>query len=186
MNRNAQERRAAARFQTVRELEQELNRLANWENEAAGFGNSRYAPAPQSAPGRAGNYRAKVMRRLWALQAAQRNQPRRALRAASTIQKKFKNVFYMPNNNGTGLRGRGYRMAMIRRRGGNASQVGPREHITSVLKAKLANLRSQVNRGAMVNIYNGMYRNWMAAGGIHGANVLNNAQRLMHRRGLAV
>ena len=185
MNRNAAERRAAARFKTVREVEQELNRLANWENEAAGFGNSHYASGRRSPP-RTNNYRAKVMRRLWALQAAQRNQPRRALRAARTIQKKFKKAFYAPNNNGTGLHGRGYRMAMTRRRGGNASHVGPREHITRVLKAKLANLRSQTNRGAMVSIYNGMYRNWMAAGGIHGANVLNNAQRLMHRRGLGM
>ena len=116
--------------------------------------------------------------------AVARNQPRRPTRAAKVIQKKFKNMFYTPNNNSTGLRGRGYRMTMARVRGNNASQVGAREHITGLLRTKLNNLRRQTNRGAMVNIYNGMYNKWMAAGGTHGANILNSAQLLMHRRGL--
>jgi hypothetical protein len=93
-------------------------------------------------------------------------------------------MYYTPNNNSTGLRGRGYRMAMARVRGNNASRVGPRERITGILRIKLNNLRRQTNRGAMVNIYNGMYNKWMAAGGTHGAKILNNAQLLMHRRGL--
>jgi Zn-dependent protease with chaperone function len=116
--------------------------------------------------------------------AVARNQPRRPTRAAKVIQKKFKNMFYTPNNNSTGLRGRGYRMTMARVRGNNASRVGARERITGMLRTKLNNLRRQTNRGAMVNIYNGMYNKWMAAGGTHGANILNSAQLLMHRRGL--
>lgn len=107
-------------------------------------------------------------------------------RAAHVIKKKFKNVFYTPNNAGTGIRGRGYRMTMARTRGDNASHVGPREHITGVLRTKLNNLRRQTNRGAMVNIYNSMYNKWMEAGGVNGANVVNNAQKLMHRRGLVM
>jgi hypothetical protein len=116
--------------------------------------------------------------------AVARNAPRRPARAAKVIQKAFKNMYYEPNNNGMGLRGRGYRMAMARARGNNAAQVGPRERITGLLRTKLNNLRRQTNRGAMVNIYNGMYNKWMAAGGSHGAKILNNAQLLMHRRGL--
>lgn len=109
---------------------------------------------------------------------------RRQARAAKVIQKAFKNVYYTPNNTGTGLRGRGYRVAIARMRGNNASQIGPREHITRVLKSKLNNLRRQTNRGAMVNIYNSMERKWKKAGGVHGANVMNNAQKIMLRAGL--
>jgi len=35
-----------------------------------------------------------------------------------------------------------------------------------------------------VNIYNSMYNKWAEAGGVTGANVLNNAQKIMHRRSL--
>jgi hypothetical protein len=109
---------------------------------------------------------------------------RRRTRAANVIKKKFKNIYYEPNNTGTGLRGRGYRMAMARMRGNNSSQVSSREHVMRVLKTKLNNLRRQTNRGAMVNIYNSMGRNWAKAGGIVGANVMNNAQKIMFRAGL--
>ena len=126
----------------------------------------------------------KELARRWRTAAVARNAPRRRGRAAKVIQKKFKNMYYTPNNNSTGLRGRGYRMAMARARGNNAARVGPRERITGVLRTKLNNLRRQTNRGAMVNIYNGMYTKWMNAGGSHGAKILNNAQLLMHRRGL--
>jgi hypothetical protein len=156
----------------------------NWEVEALGLGNSRYAPPTRNEWAEHERYKAMLGRRLLALQAAQRNRPRRPARAARLIQKKFKNVFYTPNNNGNGIRGRGYRMTMTRARGNNASQVGPREHITRLLRSKLDNLRRQTNRGAMVNIYNGMHNKWLEAGGINGANVMNTAQLLMHRRGL--
>jgi len=123
-------------------------------------------------------------RRLAALRAAQRNQPRRPARAARLIQKKFKSIFYMPNNTGVGIRGRGYRMAMVRARGGNASKVGPREHTIGVLRKKLDNLRharDTGNRGNMVNIYNSMGNVWTRGGGMNGANVMNNAQKIMFR-----
>jgi hypothetical protein len=135
-------------------------------------------------------YRAQIaaikqeMARRWRAAAVARNEPRRPARAAKVIQKAFKNMYYAPNNNAIGLRGRGYRKTMARMRGNNAANVGPRERITGVLRTKLNNLRRQTNRGAMVNIYNGMYNKWMAAGGSHGAKILNNAQLLMHRRGL--
>jgi len=121
--------------------------------------------------------------RRWRAAAMAKNEPRRQARAAKVIQKAFKNVYYTPNN-GTGLRGRGYRMAVARMRGNNTSQIGPREHITRVLKTKLNNLRRQTNRGAMVNIYNSMERKWKKAGGVYGANVMNNAQKIMFRAGL--
>ena len=122
--------------------------------------------------------------RRWRAEAVARNELRRPARAAKVIQKRFKNVFYAPNNNGTGLRGRGYRMAMTRVRGNNASKVGPRERLMGTLRTKLNNLRRQTNRGAMVNIYNSMYNKWMEGGGMNGATLMNNAQMLMHRRGL--
>ena len=135
-------------------------------------------------------YRAQIatlkqeLARRWRTAALARNEPRRRGRAAKGIQKAFKNIYYTPNNNAVGLRGRGYRMAMARTRGNNASQVGQRERLMSTLRTKLNNLRRQTNRGAMVNIYNSMYNKWMEAGGAHGANALNNAQKIMHRRGL--
>jgi hypothetical protein len=184
MNENARIRSSVSRLQTVNNVNKALGFAYNWENNALGFGNSRAAPPSRQQWADHKRYKNMLMRRLLALQAAQRNRPRRPERAARTIQKKFKNIFYTPNNNGTGLRGRGYRMAMTRRRGGNASQVGPRERITGVLRAKLNNLRRQTNRGAMVNIYNSMYNKWTEAGGMTGANVLNNAQKIMFRAGL--
>ena len=135
-------------------------------------------------------YRAQIaalkqeLARRWRAAATARNEPRRRGRAAKVIQKAFKNIYYTPNNNAVGLHGRGYRMAMARTRGNNASQVGQRERLMSTLRTKLNNLRRQTNRGAMVNIYNSMYNKWMEAGGAHGANVLNNAQKIMFRAGL--
>ena len=175
---------AVAHLKTVNDVHRELRRLANWEDEALGMGNRYYAPPTRNQWARLDRQRERLMRRLWAIQASQRNRPRRPVRAARVIQKVFKNMYYAPNNNGSGLRGRGYRTAMARVRGNNASQVGPREHITHILKTKLNNLRHQKNRGAMVNIYNGMYKKWTAAGGIYGANVMNNAQKIMFRAGL--
>jgi hypothetical protein len=59
--------------------------------------------------------------------------------------------------------------------------------ISNRLRQQLARLRTardSGNRGNMVNIYNSMGTNWMNAGGIHGANVMNNAQKIMFRAGL--
>jgi hypothetical protein len=181
---SANYRARIANMRTVNQVQRALGYAYNWENNALGFGNSRAAAPSRQQWADHKRYKNMLTRRLWALQAAQRNRPRRPARAARTIQKKFKNIFYTPNNNGTGLRGRGYRMTMARVRGNNASQVGPRERITGVLRAKLNNLRRQTNRGAMVNIYNSMYNKWAEAGGVTGANVLNNAQKIMHRRRL--
>lgn len=65
-------------------------------------------------------YRAQIaalkqeMARRWRAQAVARNEPRRQVRAAKVIQKAFKNMYHMPNNNSKGLRGRGYRKTMAR------------------------------------------------------------------------
>jgi hypothetical protein len=184
MNANAENRARIAAMRTTNEVLNALRWANNWEVEALGLGNSRYAPPTRNQWAEHERYKAMLQRRLLALQAAQRNRPRRPARATRLIQKKFKNVFYAPNNNGTGIRGRGYRMAMARTRGNNASQIGPRERLMGTLRSKLNNLRRQTNRGAMVNIYNSMYNKWMEGGGIHGANVLNNAQKIMFRAGL--
>jgi hypothetical protein len=108
-------------------------------------------------------------------------------RAARVIQTEFKKAFYVPNNTGVGLGGRGYRMSMARMRGNNASRVGPRERTMGMLRTKLENLRAARNadnRGKMVNIYSNMGNVWSRGGGIHGANVMNSAQKIMHRAGL--
>ena len=185
MNTNFRAR--IANMRTVNQVQRALEFAYNWENNALGFGNSRAAPPSRQQWANHKRYKNMLMRRLLALQAVQRNRPRRPARAARVIQKAFKNMYYSPNNNGSGLRGRGYRTAMARVRGNNASQVGPRERITGMLRAKLNNLRharNTGNRGNMVNIYNSMGRNWEGAGGIHGANVMNNAQKIMFRAGL--
>lgn len=173
-----------ANMRTVAQVTRALRNANNWEVEALGMGNSRYAPPTRAEWASHRRWVEKLQRRRWALQAAQRNAPRRPARAARVIQKKFKQSFYSPHNTGLGIRGRGYRMAMVRARGGKASEVGPREHITRKLRAKLANLRharATGNRGNMVNIYNSMTNAWERAGGIHGANVMNNAQKIMWR-----
>lgn len=184
MNANARLRAQVSGLRTVNAVRAAMRNAANWEDEALGFGNSHYAPPTRNQWARHERYKAMLERRLMALQAAQRNQPRRPARAARVIQRKFKQAFYTPNNNGTGLRGRGYRMTMARMRGNNATKVGARERLMGTLSTKLNNLRRQTNRGAMVNIYNSMYNKWMAGGGANGANLMNNAQMIMHRRGL--
>lgn len=184
MNADARLRAQVSGLQTVNAVRTALRYANNWEAEALGFGNSRAAPPTRNQWARHERYKAMLGRRLMALQASQRNQPRRPTRAARVIQKRFKNVFYTPNNNGTGLRGRGYRMTMARMRGNNSTKVGPRERLIGTLRTKLNNLRSQDNRGAMVNIYNSMYNKWMEGGGVNGSNVMNNAQKIMFRAGL--
>lgn len=171
----------------MRTSNQVLNALRNaydWEFEARGLGNSRYAGPSRAEWAQHRKEVAMLERRLAALRAAQRNQARRPERAARVIQKKFKSVFYTPNNTGAGIRGRGHRMAMARQRGNNASQVGAREHTVSVLRSKLEKLRharNTGNRGNMVNIYNSMLNARARGGGRHGANVMNNAQLIMWR-----
>lgn len=184
MNENAPIRKHVYTMRTSNQVMRALRNAHNWEFEAMGLGNSRYAPPSQAEWARHRRYVAMLERRLAALRAAQRNKPRRPERAARLVQKKFKELFYAPNNNGTGIRGRGYRMAMARTRGNNASQVGPREHTIEVLRAKLENLRharDTGNRGNMVNIYNSMGNVWARGGGMKGANLMNNAQKIMWR-----
>ncbi len=187
MNANARMRERVAGLRTVNNVREALRWANNWEVEALGLGNSRYAPTTRNEWAAHERYKAMLGRRLLALQAAQRNRPRRRVRAAKVIQRKFRQAYYAPNA-GHGLRGRGYRKTMARLRGRQASPpASPRSRITATLRAKLANLRAAQNsgnRGNMVNIYNSMGRAWEAAGGIHGANVMNNAQRVMFRAGL--
>jgi len=171
-------------IRSVADAQRVLRNLADWEDEALGMGNSRAAPPTRAQWNNFERRRAMVVRRMWALQAKQRNEPRRPARAARLIQQKFRQAYYAPNS-GPGLRGRGYRKAMARLRGRQASPPrSPRSRITATLRAKLNNLRTarnSGNRGNMVNIYNGMGRAWERAGGIHGANVMHNAQMIMHR-----
>jgi hypothetical protein len=151
-------------IRSVADARRVLRNLADWENEALGMGNSRVAPPTRAQWNNFERQRAMVVRRMWALQAKQRNEPRRPARAARLIQQKFRQA---------------------RLRGRQASPPrSPRSRITATLRAKLNNLRAarnSGNRGNMVNIYNGMGRAWERAGGIHGANVMNNAQMIMHR-----
>lgn len=128
----------------------------------------------------------KELARRWRAQAMARNEPRRRIRAAKVIQKRFKHAYYAPSNEQGSARGRGYRRTIARVRGRKPA-ASPRRRITNTLRAKLENLRAarnSGNRGNMVNIYNGMGRAWNASGGTHGANVMNNAQRIMSRSGL--
>jgi hypothetical protein len=65
-----------------------------------------------------------------------------------------------------------------------AAQTNVGNGISNRLRQQLARLRvarDSGNRGNMVNIYNSMGRNWEEAGGIHGANIMNNAQKIMFR-----
>lgn len=128
----------------------------------------------------------KELARRWRALAVARNEPRRRVRAAKVIQTRFKKMYYSPVNERGGARGRGYRRAVARVRG-QTRTASPRRRVTNTLRAKLENLRAarnSGNRGNMVNIYNGMGRAWTAGGGIHGASVMNNAQRIMSRSGL--
>lgn len=69
--------------------------------------------------------------------------------------------------------------AMQRAATGNSITNTLREHLT-----KLRRARDSGNNANMRRIYNAMNRNWLAAGGMNGANVMNNAQQIMFRSGL--
>ena len=129
----------------------------------------------------------KELVRRWRNQAVARDAPRHRARAAKVIQKKFKNIYYAPTTSPRPwIHGRGYRRAMARARGRTASPSrSPKTRAMNSLKAKFENLKTQRNRGAMVNLYNSMSRNWRASGrGLNGANIMNRAQKIMHRAGL--
>lgn len=66
--------------------------------------------------------------------------------------------------------------AMQRAATGNSITNTLREHLTRLRRA-----RDGGNHANMRRIYNAMNRNWLAAGGMNGANVMNNAQRIMFR-----
>jgi hypothetical protein len=156
---------------TVENVRRELRHLNEWENEARGFGNRHYAPTTREQWN-------KLMRRRLQLEAIQRNIPRRPARSARVIQRKFKKIYYAPVNNGVGIHGRGYRKVIKRLRGASP------QNITRVLRSKLSNLQKQSNNGVKRNIYNSMHKKWIEAGGVNGANIMNNAQKIMFKAGL--
>ena len=93
--------------------------------------------------------------RRWRAAAMAKNEPRRQARAAKVIQSAYRKY----------------------KTGGTAT----------TLRAKLEKLRharNTGNRGNMVNIYNSMGNAWARGGGMNGANVMNNAQKIMFRAGL--
>ena len=98
---NNTERLAA--INTVAKARQELQMLAYWEEEALGMGNSRYGPTSRNMWKNFENWRAKVVRRFWALQGAERH----AARAPTRARKVFRNYarilharIYRPPNAG--------------------------------------------------------------------------------------
>ena len=103
--------------------------------------------------------------------AVARNEPRRPARAAKVIQKKFKNMYYMPNNNAIGLRGRGYRKTMARL-GGRANTENLNRNALRIARLNY-NARNNEGQGRLVearNLANNLRMQY-------GENAANNALR---------
>lgn len=103
--------------------------------------------------------------------AVARNEPRRPVRAAKVIQKKFKNMYYMPNNNAIGLRGRGYRKTMARL-GGRANTENLNRNALRIARLNY-NARYNEGQGRLVearNLANNLRMQY-------GENAANNALR---------
>jgi hypothetical protein len=104
--------------------------------------------------------------------AVARNEPRRPARAAKVIQKKFKNMYYMPNNNAIGLRGRGYRKTMARL-GGRANTENLNRNALRIARLNYNARRSNEGQGRLVearNLANNLRMQY-------GENAANNALR---------
>lgn len=92
-----------ANLNTANKARNELRKLANWEANALGMGNSRYGPASRNMWKNFENWRAKVARRWWALQAAERHAARAPVRARKVFReytRKLHARIYRPPNAG--------------------------------------------------------------------------------------
>ena len=103
--------------------------------------------------------------------AVARNARRRPARAAKVIQKVFKNMYYAPNNNAIGLRGRGYRKTMARR-GGRANTENLNRNALKIARLNY-NARHNEGQGRLVEARN-MANNLRMQ---YGENAANNALR---------
>jgi hypothetical protein len=104
--------------------------------------------------------------------AVARNEPRRPARAAKVIQKAFKNMYYMPNNNAIGLRGRGYRKAKARF-GGRSNTENLNRNALRIARLNYNARRSNEGQGRLVEARN-MANNLRMQ---YGENAANNALR---------
>ena len=113
----------------------------------------------------------KELARRWRAAAVARNEPRRRTRAAKVIQKTFKNMYYAPNNNANGLRGRGYRKTMARL-GGRANTENLNRNALRIARLNY-NARYNEGQGRLVearNLANNLRMQY-------GENAANNALR---------
>ena len=104
--------------------------------------------------------------------AVARNAPRRPARAAKVIQKAFKNMYYAPNNNAIGLRGRGYRKTMARL-SGRANTENLNRNALRIARLNYNARRSNEGQGRLVEARN-MANNLRMQ---YGENAANNALR---------
>ena len=124
---------------------------------------------------------------LWREQAKSRNVKHRPVRAAKVIQRAFRHLYYAPpspnNSPRPWIHGRGYRKAIARVRGRSVSPAkSPKSRKMDTLRAKLVILKSVKNRGAMMNVYNSMKKNWEATGSRpNGVNILKEARQLIQK-----
>ena len=122
------------------------------------------------------NLQARIARRRAANEARAAAANARGRRMARQAGRHWRNRTMRPPSGNGNAGGVTYRRLAARTNVGNG--------ISNRLRQQLARLRvarDSGNRGNMVNIYNSMGRNWEEAGGIHGANVMNNAQKIMFR-----
>jgi len=123
-------------------------------------------------------YRAQIaalkreLARRWRAAAVARNEPRRQVRAAKVIQKAFKNMYYVPNNNATGLRGRGYRKTMARL-GGRANTENLNRNALKIARLNYNARRSNEGQGRLAQARN-LANNLRTQ---YGVNAANNALR---------
>jgi hypothetical protein len=155
-----------------------MYRNRNNENLMEELGGRQMAVATMNMPVAYRNfYRAQIaaikqeMARRSRAAAVARNAPRRPARAAKVIQKAFKNMYYDPNNNAIGLRGRGYRKTMARL-GGRANTENMNRNALRIARLNY-NARHNEGQGRLVEARN-MANNLRIQ---YGENAANNALR---------
>jgi hypothetical protein len=122
------------------------------------------------------NLEARIARRRTANAARTAAANARGRRLARQAGRYWRNRTMRPPSGNGNAGGVTYRRLAAQTNVGNGISNRLRQQL-----ARLRNARDSGNRGNMVNIYNSMGRNWEEAGGIHGANVMNNAQKIMFR-----
>jgi hypothetical protein len=170
---------------TLANLERELANARRAINQTrsvawgAGGGNPRNSSAyyhHANLVSRARNLEARIARRRTANAARAAAANARGRRLARQAGRYWRNRTMRPPAGNGNAGGVTYRRLAAQTNVGNGISNRLRQQL-----ARLRNARDSGNRGNMVNIYNSMGRNWEEAGGIHGANVMNNAQKIMFR-----